>query len=701
MVQSSTPYTVPDLDWYRDIVEGAPETILIIDRNGIILFHNAQARGFDPQSFVGTPIYIYIEPEFHDTVRKTIASVFENGQQETYELASHYESSDLLWYTTRLAPIIRQNEVVAVSLFVRDTTHQKHAQQALNQVNLDLENRVDERTVALNDYAHRLEASETLNIALRKAESWQGVFQILAEHSLKALEADLTGIYLLQEGRLDHSYSLGHSELPPSSLSAENDPFLFKMLRPKAIRYIPLDEEAETGCNFCAYVRGQKMKTLMVAPLLTGNTVAGVLYLGTHHLRSRTPDDELLLSSFVESAGNTLHRLLVMRQLEQNINQREHELHVLYEVMSIASEVLDKETLLRKSLSATLQAVHCEVGAIHLTDSCENKLTLAVSQQFPDPLQNYLLLSGASKNLWEKAYADRQVIQERWVKSQSYHEQTGEGVSLWDYLGVPIHAKDAVIGVLSLFGNLGMLDSGQIQLVSTIADQIGLAYETTIKRQHDTETLIFEERQRLARELHDSVSQSLYGLVLSADVGNKLLKVKAYPKLAETLEDIGDVALQALKEMRLMLFELRPVSFESVGLVGALELRLNTVEERAKIRTFLTITGREFLPSAFDLQVYRIATEALNNSLKHSRASEIHVDLSASPNQLEMVIHDNGVGFDKEQRNPGGIGLSSMRERANRISGKLVIDSDRGGGTLIKLSLPLCPTPASMLEALE
>ena len=77
------------------------------------------------------------------------------------------------------------------------------------------------------------------------------------------------------------------------------------------------------------------------------------------------------------------------------------------------------------------------------------------------------------------------------------------------------------------------------------------------------------------------------------------------------------------------------------------------------------------------------------------------MDLSASPNQLEMVIHDNGVGFDKEQRNPGGIGLSSMRERANRISGKLVIDSDRGGGTLIKLSLPLCPTPASMLEALE
>ena len=698
MAVSSKPQSVPDLDWYRDIVEGGPETIVIIDHDGIILFHSSHGA-IDPSFFVGKAIYEFFLPEFHAIVRKTVAKVFETGQQDMYELASNYGREDALWYTTRLAPIIREGQVAAVTLFIRETTQQKQAQQVLNRINLDLENIVDERTEALNNYTHRLEATERLNIALRKAENWQGVFKTLAEHALEALETDLAGVYLLHQGRLDYSYSLGHTAEPPDSLSPEKDPFLYRMLRPNAIRFVPLVDEVDSDCNFCCYIRSQDMKTLMIAPLHTGEVIAGVLYLGSRRQRTRNPQDERLLSSFVESASNTLHRILVMRQLEQNVQQREHELRVLYDVMSIASETMDQATLLRKALAATLEAVHCEMGVIHLTDSAARKLKAAACQQVPKELLNYLLLSGTAINLWDKAFSEREVVQARGVITQSYHEQTGPGVQEWDYLGIPIRVRDTVLGVLSLFGNEELLEPGNLQLVSTIADQIGLAYENTIKRQRENETLIFAERQRLARDLHDSVSQSLYGLVLSADVSNKLLKVKAYSKLAETLQEIGDVALQSLKEMRLMLFELRPVSFESVGLVGALELRLNTVEERANIHTALTIKGREYLSRGYDLEVYRIATEALNNSLKHSRASEIKVELVASPRLLELTICDNGVGFDASGQPAGGMGLASMQERASRIGGKLTVESSVQHGTRIHLHLPTRLTQKRQPEA--
>jgi PAS domain S-box-containing protein len=227
MVKSSLPVSVPDLDWYRDIVQRAPETILIADEQGIILFHNSNARGMNPQDFVGTPIYEYFLPEFHDIVRGKFKKVFATAQQETYELATDYKTDETLWYTTRLSPIIRDGKVAAVTLFIRDTTHEKKTEHVLHQINLNLEQMVDQRTMTLNSYAHRLEEAEKLNSALRKASTWLAVTEMLTEHSKKVLDVDLAGTYLLQGEHLHYFSSQGETEHPPLELSAENDPFLF------------------------------------------------------------------------------------------------------------------------------------------------------------------------------------------------------------------------------------------------------------------------------------------------------------------------------------------------------------------------------------------------------------------------------------------------------------------------------------------
>jgi signal transduction histidine kinase len=203
--------------------------------------------------------------------------------------------------------------------------------------------------------------------------------------------------------------------------------------------------------------------------------------------------------------------------------------------------------------------------------------------------------------------------------------------------------------------------------------------------------LIGEERQRLARDLHDSVSQSLYGLVLAADISKKLLKLKEFGTLDDTLKDIETFALQSLREMRLMLFELRPISFESEGLAGALELRLNTVERRAGLMTSLDIIGGELLESPLDLEIYRLATEALNNALKHANASQIHVSIHVDEdaNQCELKVIDNGSGFDLDTKRSGGIGLISMNERASRVGGQVILESQEGKGTMVRFICPL------------
>jgi PAS domain S-box-containing protein len=688
MAKNTLPSQFPDIDWYKDVVSGAPDIIDIITHDGTIIYSNAIDKQTALPEIIGTSIYKYFFPEFHDLVRKKIASVFKSGLEDFYELATDYDSSQVEWYMTRLGPILRNGKVVAVSLFIRNITKLKQEEEALSRMNDVLEERVNHRTAELRAYANRLEVSERLIIELRNAERFQDVFSILAKHSLSTLGADLAGIYEIDDKVLRLAISLNHIEKPPDVLTTEKDALFYRLLQTKETRYIPLTYGVESDCDICGYIANHQIQAMLVAPLRSGSNVEGVIYLGYRSPREYSSDDEQLLNTFVESGSITLHRLRIMEQLKQNILQREHELKALYEIVSIASEAGKSESLLQQSLKVALNALKCRKGVIHLVDPETGKLKEAVSEYFPTDLRSWLVLSGLYEELWNKALSTQSLVRMDRLQSQSYPENTGAEVKVLAYVGVPIQAKGITLGVLSLFGEDGAFMEEKLQIIQTIADQIGLSLESLTQRKQGEEALILEERQRLARDLHDSVSQSLYGLVLSADIGNKFLKMKAYPELSQTLEEIGETALQSLKEMRLMLFELRPLSFETVGLQGALELRLNTVERRAGMESELIMNGSEIIPRYMDLEIYRIITEALNNSLKHSFAKKILVSVEASDNMIQISVVDNGKGFIVEEKHMGGIGLSSMRERATRIGGKLQVDSEKEKGTTVKIIVP-------------
>jgi len=204
---------------------------------------------------------------------------------------------------------------------------------------------------------------------------------------------------------------------------------------------------------------------------------------------------------------------------------------------------------------------------------------------------------------------------------------------------------------------------------------------------------VLEERNRLSRELHDSVTQSLYSLVLFTEGWRRMLKSEGTDKIEEYLNRIGEIAQQSLKEMRLLILELRPPILEQEGLVGALKKRLDAVEKRVGIAARVVMEDFIELPPQVEEELYWIAQEALNNALKHARATKETVRIYIQDETTVLEIADNGKGFDpKTVDQMGGMGMVNMRDRVKRIDGLLAIRSSPGKGTVIKVSVHLPET---------
>lgn len=199
-----------------------------------------------------------------------------------------------------------------------------------------------------------------------------------------------------------------------------------------------------------------------------------------------------------------------------------------------------------------------------------------------------------------------------------------------------------------------------------------------------------EERHRLARELHDSVTQSLYSLTLLAEAGRRMAVDGNTEKMIGNIARLGETAQQALKEMRLLVYELRPLALETAGLVEALQHRLDAVEKRAGVETQLTVESNCDLPADVENGLYRIAQEVLNNSLKHAEATRVSVRLLTGSRSVEMQITDNGKGFDPQAvKEQGGMGLGNIQERTEALGGEVSFISEPGQGTLVCIRVPL------------
>ncbi len=207
--------------------------------------------------------------------------------------------------------------------------------------------------------------------------------------------------------------------------------------------------------------------------------------------------------------------------------------------------------------------------------------------------------------------------------------------------------------------------------------------------QERAEAAVLEERNRLARELHDSVTQALYGVTLYAEAAKRMMSTGQVGEAEQHVRDLGETAQEALAEMRLLIFELRPLKLEQQGLVPVLQSRLEAVEGRAGLQTEFNTEGMTRLPPEIEEGLFRIAQEALNNVLKHARATKVSVSLRQSAETVVLEIRDDGVGFDPaEAQEAGGLGLKGIAERTELLGGSVTIDSAHGDGTRLRVEVP-------------
>jgi signal transduction histidine kinase len=243
--------------------------------------------------------------------------------------------------------------------------------------------------------------------------------------------------------------------------------------------------------------------------------------------------------------------------------------------------------------------------------------------------------------------------------------------------------------VLGLYGRTPYLFNVEnLELLSTLAEQLGVAVENARLRERAAAAIVLEERQRLARDLHDSVTQLLYSQTLFASAAVKSLQAGQAERTHHYLTRLDESARYALREMRLLIYRLRPAVLAETGLAGALQRRLEMVERRAGIQVSFMNKLPQALPAEVERALYHIAEEALNNILKHANASEVQVALCQEETAAMLSVRDNGRGFELTAISHG-LGLQSLQERAEELGGTITLDSEPGVGTCLLVRIPL------------
>ena len=225
-------------------------------------------------------------------------------------------------------------------------------------------------------------------------------------------------------------------------------------------------------------------------------------------------------------------------------------------------------------------------------------------------------------------------------------------------------------------------------LTLAVASQAAIAIENARLYEQAREVAAYAERQRLARELHDSVSQALYGIALGARTARTLLD-RDPSRVADPLDYVLAQAAAGLAEMRALIFELRPEALEAEGLVAALEKQVESVRARHGLEVEATLPAEPNVPFAVKETLYRITQEALHNTVKHARARRVNLCLEVTPDGLVLRVTDDGRGFDPTDSFPGHLGLKTMRERASQVHGTLSMTSVPGQGTNISVCVPV------------
>lgn len=465
--------------------------------------------------------------------------------------------------------------------------------------------------------------------------------------------------------------------------------------------------------SWAALIRSSRRYGQLLLLLLTLSAVAPALVVTVGVRRIVQPIAELIRAAQEVARGNLGQRItastgdeieelaeqfnLMAAQLEESyahlerkVANRTKELATLNAIAAKMSHSLDLEEILNDALDEALDVMGMERGqAFRLEEETQDLILMAhrgLSEEFVRYTARLPLGAGAAG---QAARAGRPIVKKVADYSEGELRDLIERGGSQLVISIPLMAKGRTVGAINLGAhNPRSVAPEELSLLAAIGHQIGVAVENARLYEQAQQLAVVKERNRLARDLHDSVTQALYGVMLYAEAAARQLSSGEAGMTSEHLLEIRGTAQEALREMRLLIFELHPPMLKRDGLVAALQARLEAVEGRVGLKTEFRGGENGRLSLKVEEGLYRIAQEALNNALKHAHASSVTVCLHQDKQAVTLEITDDGTGFDPiAARERGGFGLRGMEERAARLGGKLTVQSSLGKGTRVKVEV--------------
>ncbi len=462
----------------------------------------------------------------------------------------------------------------------------------------------------------------------------------------------------------------------------------------------------------------QGIKSCAIYPLqIHENKLAGVLvmaYSDPDHTFDAVKQEALARLSELASIAYT--NILLYegvrhneQVLETRVAERTRELSTLLGVSQNLSATLDQPALLNMIFEQIDRLIDYDAGSIfEIQDGKMVTLHYAGPEQASYAAGSVWAVSGHHQEIVHTsrpvvigdvrsddpmAALFRQVSMEDWLGDVPAH--------IVSWIGVPIKVKDRVIGILTLdSAKPDHFNDRHAELLMAVAQQAGLALENARLYTQASKSAAQAERSRLARDLHDSVSQAIYGIVLASRTLEKLADPND-ARMAAPLQHILSLSEASMAEIRALIFELRPESLEREGIVAALNKQADAIRARYGLVVEIDMCPSEpAVPLAVKEAVYRIAQEAMHNTVKHAHARHLWLKLACNDGMGVLEVRDDGVGFDVNAAHTSQMGLGTMQERAHAVGGSLKIQSEPKHGTVIRAVIPaLSPAPASVLMA--
>ena len=380
---------------------------------------------------------------------------------------------------------------------------------------------------------------------------------------------------------------------------------------------------------------------------------------------------------------NNMEADLVERSAQ--IEQQRKELESLYRADDELRRHLHLDEVLQSLVKSAAELLHADKGSLLVWDDQRERMYARATYGFKPETVAIMSFAKGQGLAGKVALSGEPAIVEDATLDERVTPAIIQAEKIRGLIQIPIRVAGEVFGTFSAdYLQPHRFTEQEKRLLSAFAQRAGLAIEKARLYEREEQIAVMQERNRLARDLHDSVSQSLYGLSLYAEVAAQLLKSGDVEKIDQNLQELKGMALNALGEMRLLIYELRPSAFEEEGLVAAIQTRLDAVEGRVGLETNFVVKGEISLPLQVEEGLYRITQEALNNVLKHAHAKSVAITLAQEKDMVHLEVADDGVGFDAVKACEAGcVGLHSMKERAQEMGAEFEIISQLGSGARV------------------